>query len=41
MELNMKEYLIDPTPMGSYIEQLKKQNVYVEPKVDTPVSACE
>jgi hypothetical protein len=29
MVLNMKDYLIDPLPMGSYIEELKQQNVYV------------
>lgn len=30
----MTQYLVDPTPMSSYIEEAKNQNVYIEPKVD-------
>jgi hypothetical protein len=37
----MKEYLIDPTPMGTYIDEAKKQGVYVEPKMDKSVTASE
>lgn len=29
MELNMKEYLHDPRPMSSYVQEAKKQGVYV------------
>lgn len=28
----MKDYLHDPRPMNSYIEEAKKQGIYVEPK---------
>lgn len=34
MELDMTQYLVDPTPMSSYIEEAKNQNVYIEPKID-------
>jgi len=37
----MKEYLIDPTPMSTYIDEAKKQGVYVEPKMDKSVTASE
>lgn len=41
MELNMKDYLIDPLPMSSYIEELKQQNVYMEQKMDNLVTSCD
>jgi len=28
----MKDYLYDPRPMSTYIEEAKKQGVYIEPK---------
>ncbi len=31
MQLNMKDYIIDPKPMSSYIPELITQNKYIAP----------
>ncbi len=37
----MKEYLCDPSPMNSYIEEAKLTNAYIQPKVDKALSCSE
>jgi len=41
MELNMKEYLCDTSPMSSYIEEAIKIGAYIKPKTLNSIKCSE